>query len=489
MTELETAIQAAREEHAQAKGEVARLQAELTSAASERGRLESQHAGALSERAQVTQRREASQQKAAEARRHIEEHRAAARKATAEADSLASELKQKQDDHEKAARESARANRELSEARLELAMATERRSNAAARERECAARVADLERRIKATEDSSRALDIVRLRVDPLHDRYDAVHERALDVGGAPASDRASLAEADSDSLKRTIGDAKEAVSAASAALESAKTCVNEVKVDMGRLEVQVEGAINAITATGAVLDEALRVPEPEDRDAAEREVASLRSQIEGIGPVNEVAMDEYLRLKERADYIGEQVADLESARSSLKKINAAIDRKMTNQFLLVFDKVNENFSEIFSLLFPGGQAHIEMTDPENLSETGIEVVAQPRGKRLDQDDAHERRREIAHRPCASVRGLQGAYRARSTCLTRSRLRSTTRTSPSSSTRSSALKESTQLIVISHQRRTMEQADVLYGVSMQADGVSHVVSQRLDRTTGKVVDA
>ena len=487
VTELETAIQAAREEHAQAKGEVARLQAELTSAASERGRLESQHAGALSERAQVTQRREASQQKAAEARRHIEEHRAAARKATAEADSLASELKQKQDDHEKAARESGRANRELSEARLELAMATERRSNAAARERECAARVADLERRIKATEDSSRALDIVRLRVDPLHDRYDAVHERALEWA-ARLKDRASLAEADSDSLKRTIGDAKEAVSAASVALESAKTSVNEVKVDMGRLEVQVEGAINAITATGAVLDEALRVPEPEDRDAAEREVASLRSQIEGIGPVNEVAMDEYLRLKERADYIGEQVADLESARSSLKKINAAIDRKMKNQFLLVFDKVNENFSEIFSLLFPGGQAHIEMTDPENLSETGIEVVAQPRGKRLTKMMLMSG----GEKSLTALALLFAVYKVRTVpfyvfdeveaALDDSNLSKLLDAIE-------ALKESTQLIVISHQRRTMEQADVLYGVSMQADGVSHVVSQRLDRTTGKVVDA
>ena len=484
---LEGAIQGSRDDHAQAKGEVARLQAELTSAASERGRLESQHAGALSERAQVTQRREAAQQKAAEVRKHIEEHRAAAKKARAEADSLASELKQKQQAHEDAARESGKANHELSDARLELAMATERRSNAASRERECASRVADLERRIKATEDSSRALDIVRLRVDPLHDRYDAVHARALEWA-ARLKDRASLAEADSDSLKRTIGEAKEAVSQAASALESAKGVVGEVKVDMGRLEVQVEGAINAITATGAVLDEALRVPEPEDRDAAEREVASLRSQLEGIGPVNEVAMDEYLRLKERSDYIGEQVADLESARSSLKKINAAIDRKIKNQFLLVFDKVNENFSEIFSLLFPGGQAHIEMTDPENLSETGIEVVAQPRGKRLTKMMLMSG----GEKSLTALALLFAVYKVRTVpfyvfdeveaALDDSNLSKLLDAIE-------ALKESTQLIVISHQRRTMEQADVLYGVSMQADGVSHVVSQRLDRTTGKVVDA
>ena len=198
--------------------------------------------------------------------------------------------------------------------------------------------------------------------------------------------------------------------------------------------------------------------------------------------------MDEYLRLKERADDIGEQVADLESARSSLKKINAAIDRKMKNQFLLVFDKVNENFSEIFSLLFPGGQAHIEMTDPENLSETGIEVVAQPRGKRLTKMMLMSG----GEKSLTALALLFAVYKVRTVpfyvfdeveaALDDSNLSKLLDAIE-------ALKESTQLIVISHQRRTMEQADVLYGVSMQADGVSHVVSQRLDRTTGKVVDA
>ncbi len=487
VSSLELALAEGRDGHAHAKGEVARLQAELTSAASERGRLESQHAGALSERAQVTHRREAAAEKAAEARRHIEEHRAAAKEASRLADELAAELEEKNKAHEEASRVSGRANHELSDARLELAMATERRGNIATRERDCARRVEDLDRRIKATEDGSRALDIVRLRVDPLHDRYDAVRARALDWA-ARLKDRASLAEADSDSLKKTIGDAKGAVSAAAAELERAKGSVNEVKVDMGRLEVQVEGAINAITATGAVLDEALHVSAPEDRDAAEREVASLKSQIEGIGPVNEVAMDEYLRLKERADYIGEQVADLESARSSLKKINAAIDRKMKNQFLVVFDKVNQNFSEIFSLLFPGGQAHIEMTDPENLAETGIEVVAQPRGKRLTKMTLMSG----GEKSLTALALLFAVYKVRTVpfyvfdeveaALDDSNLSKLLDAIE-------ALKESTQLIVISHQRRTMEQADVLYGVSMQADGVSRVVSQRLDKTTGKVVDA
>ena len=483
----EAELASAREAQASAKGEVARLSGELSSVTSERGRLESQRNASASEKAQVAKKREASQARAAEAREHIEEHRAAARAATERAEELAAELEERSSAHEEAVRAAGRANHELSDARLELAMAKERVGNLRTRTAECMARVGELDQKIEATEKSSRALDVVRLRVDPLHDRYQAICERALDWA-ARLKDRASLAEADSDSLKRTIGEAKEAVNAAAGELERAKTAAADVRVDKGKLEVQVEGAINAITATGAILDEALQIPAPEDRELAERQAASLRRQIEGIGPVNEVAMDEYLRLKQRADYISEQVDDLESARNSLRKINAAIDRKMRNRFLVVFDKVNQNFSEIFSLLFPGGTAHIEMTDPDNLSETGIEIVAQPRGKRI----AKMMLMSGGEKSLTALALLFAVYRVRTVpfyvfdeveaALDDSNLSKLLDAIEQ-------LKETTQLIVISHQRRTMEQADVLYGVSMQADGVSHVVSQRLDQATGKVVDA
>lgn len=483
----ERALSEAREASARAKGEVARLSAELSSATSERGRLEALLSGAASERAQVTRRREAASEKAAEARRQIDGHRAAARAARERAEALEGELSALADEHEEAIRAQGQASRALSDARLEAAMAKERKGNLASRERDLARRASDLDARIAGTEQAARALEVVRLRVDPLHDRYEEIRTRALEWA-ARLEDRASLAEADSDSLKRTIGEAKDAVSSAREGLERARASASEVKVDLGRLEVQVETAINAITATGAILDDALALPSPEDRGAAERRVAELRRQIESIGPVNEVAMDEYLRLKQRADYIGEQVEDLESARSSLKKITAAIDRKMRSRFLAVFDKVNENFSEIFSLLFPGGQAHIEMTDPDNPSDTGIEIVAQPRGKRL----AKMMLMSGGEKSLTALALLFAVYKVRTVPFyVFDEVEAALDDSNLSKLLDAIerLKETTQLIVISHQRRTMEQADVLYGVSMQADGVSRVVSQRLDRTTGKVVDA
>ncbi len=486
-TNAEAKLASARDESSAAKGEVARLAAELSSATSERGRLEAQLAHATSERAQVTKAREAAQARASESQGQIDAHRAAARAARVRADELSGRLTEKKDEHEEAIRAQGKASHALSDARLELAMVTERRRNLESRLRDLEPRLRSLDARIEATERGSRSLEVVRLRVDPLHDRYNAVRERALDWA-ARLRDRASLAEADSDSLKRTIGDARQAVSEANEELEGAKRASSDVKVDIAKIEVQVQGAIDAICATGAVLDEALTLPAPDDREASERRVEALTRQIASIGPVNEVAMDEYLRLKRRADYLDEQVADLESARGSLKKITAAIDRKMRRRFITIFDRVNQSFSEIFSLLFPGGQAHLELTDPDNLSETGVEIVAQPRGKRI----AKMMLMSGGEKSLTALALLFAVYKVRTVpfyvfdeveaALDDSNLSKLLDAIEE-------LKKTTQLIVISHQRRTMEQADVLYGVSMQADGVSHVVSQRLDRTTGKVVDA
>ena len=375
----------------------------------------------------------------------------------------------------------------LSEAKLKLATVSERRNHLAVREEQLARQVADIDRRREQTEQGAAALDVLRLRVEPLHERDDAIHERAL-AWAARLKDRASLAEADSDSLKRTIGEARQAVDAASTELEGAKTTANDVKVEMARLEVQVENAIQAMTADGYVLEDALALPEPEDREAMEREVERLRKQLSGIGPVNEVAMDEYTRLKVRADYIGAQVEDLEKARKSLQKITQAIERKMRRQFLVVFDRVNANFTDIFAMLFPGGHAHIEMTDPDHLDETGIEIVAQPRGKRIQKMTLMSG----GEKSLTALALLFAVYKTRTVPFYVFDEVEAALDDANLSKLLDAielLKEDTQLIVISHQRRTMEQADVLYGVSMQADGVSHVVSQRLDRSTGKVVQA
>ena len=435
----------------------------------------------------MSKNRAAAAERARKAREEVERHKRAAQEAEERTSDLSRQLEEASTERQRASREESETEGKLSDAKLKLATIVERRNHLAVREEQLARQVADLEKRRGQTEESSRALDVLRLRVEPLHARYEAVQERAL-AWAARLKDRASLAEADSDSLKKTIADAREAVNRASTELEGAKTAASDVRVEVGKVEVQVENAINDIVSRGYVLEDALALPEPEDRAETERVVSRLRRELEDIGPVNEVAMDEYERLKRRSDYIGEQVADLEQARKALTKITAAIERKMRRQFLIVFDQVNANFSEIFSLLFPGGKAHLEMTDPDHLDETGVEIVAQPQGKRIQKMTLMSG----GEKSLTALALLFAVYRTRTVpfyvfdeveaALDDSNLSKLLDAIEQ-------LKETTQLIVISHQRRTMEQADVLYGVSMQADGVSHVVSQRLDKETGKVVEA
>ncbi len=152
----------------------------------------------------------------------------------------------------------------------------------------------------------------------------------------------------------------------------------------------------------------------------------------------------------------------------------------MRSSFVDTFEAVNKNFEEIFSMLFPGGNGHLEMTVPDDPATTGIEVVAQPRGKRVTKMSLLSG----GERSLTALGLLFAAYRTRTVpfyvldeveaALDDSNLDRLLDAIE-------VLRKTTQLIVISHQRRTMESADVLYGVSMQADGVSRVISQKLER--------
>ena len=101
------------------------------------------------------------------------------------------------------------------------------------------------------------------------------------------------------------------------------------------------------------------------------------------MGTINPDAAEEYEQLKTRYDYLAAQLSDLDGARRSLAKIVRVIDARMKDDFVRTFDAVNKNFSEIFAVLFPGGSAELTLVDPDDLENTGVEVTAQPRGKRI----------------------------------------------------------------------------------------------------------
>ena len=280
--------------------------------------------------------------------------------------------------------------------------------------------------------------------------------------------------------MHQAANEARAAARSAHDAFDEANARMGQARVDKGRLEVQVEGAVNAIVHDCKVpLDHALALPELEDRGAVEDQAFKLRRRIANMGTINPDAADEYERLKERYDYLAAQLADLDGARRALGKIVRVIDARMKDDFVRTFDAVSKNFSEIFAVLFPGGSAELSLVDPDDLENTGVEVTAQPRGKRITKMMLMSG----GEKSLTALALLFAVYRIRTTpfyildeveaALDDSNLRRLTSYLES-------LRDSTQLIMITHQRRTMEMADVLFGVSMQADGVTKVVSQKLE---------
>ena len=290
----------------------------------------------------------------------------------------------------------------------------------------------------------------------------------------------ATAAQDSSTGLHNAVNEARARARAAHDAFDDANARLSAARVDKGRLEVQVDAAVNAIVHDCKVpLDRALETPELEDRGATEDAAFKLRRRIANMGTINPDAAEEYEQLKTRYDYLAAQLSDLDGARRSLAKIVRVIDARMKDDFVRTFEAVNKNFSEIFAVLFPGGSAELTLVDPDDLENTGVEVTAQPRGKRITKMMLMSG----GEKSLTALALLFAVYRIRTTpfyildeveaALDDSNLRRLTMYLDT-------LRDTTQLIMITHQRRTMEMADMLFGVSMQADGVTKVVSQKLE---------
>jgi chromosome segregation protein len=317
-------------------------------------------------------------------------------------------------------------------------------------------------------------------RIEPLLAVFAALAER---VGAVLAQlEAATEQEQDTSSgLHASITEARTRARSAHESFDGINERLSEARVEKGRLEIQVEAAISTIVNDCKTpLETALSGDALEDRGAVESQAFKLRRRIANMGTINPDAAVEYEDLKRRFDYMAGQLEDMSAARRSLAKIIRVIDVRMKDDFIQTFEQVNENFKEIFSNLFPGGAAELKLVDPADLEHTGIEVTAQPRGKRITKMMLMSG----GEKSLTALALLFAVYRIRSTpfyildeveaALDDTNLRRICAYFDS-------LRETTQLILITHQRRTMEIADVLYGVTMQADGVTQVVSQRLDR--------
>ncbi len=216
----------------------------------------------------------------------------------------------------------------------------------------------------------------------------------------------------------------------------------------------------------------------PYRRDQQEKRLASAERQLALLGRINPLALEEYSALEERLSYLAEQLEDLKKSRKDLLDIIKEVDDKVQEIFLLAFRDTAREFEIIFARLFPGGEGRLILTNPDDLLTSGVDVEARPPGKRIKRLSLLSG----GERSLTAVALLIAIFKARPSPFYVMDEVEAALDDTNLGRLLGVLEElraASQLIIITHQKRTMEIGDALYGVTMRGDGVSEVISQRL----------
>ena len=318
------------------------------------------------------------------------------------------------------------------------------------------ARLAAIERTAQA------ASQIVSAHLAALRERQRDLRERTTDAGAALGA-----AERRKEELDETTRTARDRLAVLS--------------VELAEMRVRREAVAEALRRDADADEEtALSAPDPEipEGTTAEERLESLMADLRRMGPINPLAAAEYAEVAGEVELLEGQLADLAESRSELRKVIAALDEEMGRSFMEAFEEIAALYRENFALVFPGGRGSLHLTDPDRPLETGVEVRAQPAGKKVGKLSLLSG----GERSLAALAFLFAVFRARPSpfyvldeveaALDDANLRRFLRLVD-------GLRSSAQLVVITHQQQTMEAADILYGVTMEPGESSKVIAKRM----------
>ena len=256
---------------------------------------------------------------------------------------------------------------------------------------------------------------------------------------------------------------------------------LNALEIEVNRSDVKLDNLLNLLSENYSMTYEYAKSNYSLDIDSnlARSKVSAYKRQIKELGPINQEAPEEYDRISGRYEFLIKQQQDLVNAENTLLDIISEMDKVMETNFKKSFHIINEHFDKTFKELFKGGTASLKMTDPDNILETGIEIIASPPGKSL--------------KSVSLLSGGEKTFTAISLLFAILK----TRTMPfcildeveaaldevnveSFGEYLKKMQEKTQFLVITHKKKTMEYADTLYGITMQESGVSKLVSVKLE---------
>ena len=261
--------------------------------------------------------------------------------------------------------------------------------------------------------------------------------------------------------------------------IEDLKAQVTKLEVKKSKIEEDITEIINKMWEEYELTpNNAVNYPMPENVQLTQRKVNNLRTDIRELGSVNVDSIEEYKNLKQRYDFMCEQRLDLESTMAKLNKVIAEMLDVMKTQFKEKFEIINKNFGEVFKELFGGGMAEVSLTDENNILESGIEINAQPPGKKLQSMlllSGGERAftaiallfaiLKINPAPFCVLDEIEAALDDVNVYRYAEYLKK--------------FAKDTQFLVITHRKGTMEAADTIYGVTMEEKGISKLLSMKL----------
>ncbi|MGG0411483.1 chromosome segregation protein SMC [Peribacillus simplex] len=258
---------------------------------------------------------------------------------------------------------------------------------------------------------------------------------------------------------------------------------IKDEEVKLTRLDVELENRLDhlreeyTLSFEGAKEQYPLMMPAEE----AQKRVKLIKLTIEELGTVNLGAIDEYARVAERYEFLLSQKEDLQQAKDTLFQVIDEMDDEMKRRFADTFYSIREEFEQVFKALFGGGRAELKLTNPDDLLNTGVDIIAQPPGKKLQNLSllsGGERALtaiallfsilKVRPVPFCILDEVEAALDEANVVRFSQFLRKFSR--------------ETQFIVITHRKGTMEEADVLYGITMQESGVSKLVSVRMEES-------
>jgi len=265
--------------------------------------------------------------------------------------------------------------------------------------------------------------------------------------------------------------------------VKSLEEKLHQEEVKVNRFDVELDNLLNKLSEEYSMTYDLAKQKYPVRGEMAQEQqiVTRLKKEIAALGTVNLGAIEEYERLSERQQFLSSQEADLQEAKAMLYQVIAEMDEEMSRRFKETFDAIREQFREVFVQLFGGGRADLLLSDPDKLLETGIDIVAQPPGKKL-QNMALLSGGERALTAMALLFAILRVKPVPFCVLDEVEAALDEANVARFAEYMHQFSKQTQFICVTHRKGTMESADVLYGITMQEGGVSKIVSVRLEDT-------